>query len=145
MSVATATSRSQVAVHWSGSSTSAVNESGNPPASSASNGSRPASVDDLEIAIVVPGYQRDTVAFAHDAAARGASLVVCTDPYLCPASAAATVLLATALDGLPPFISLAPPFTLVETLVAGVAERGGVSARERLAAFERLGSGALDG
>ncbi len=90
-------------------------------------------------------YQRDTVAFGRDAADRGARLIVCTDPYLSPAAAAATVLLTTSLDGLAPFISLAAPFALVETLVAGAAERGGKAARARLAAFEQLGSAALDG
>lgn len=88
-------------------------------------------------------YQRDTVEFGRDAAARGGRLVVCTDPYLSPASAAATVLLTTSLDGLAPFISLAAPFALVETLVAGAAERGGKAARTRLAGYERLGSAAL--
>lgn len=90
-------------------------------------------------------YQRDTVEFGRDAAARGARLIVCTDPYLSPAAAAATVLLTTSLTGLAPFISLAAPFALVETLVAGAAERGGKAARARLAGYEQLGSGALHG
>ena len=90
-------------------------------------------------------YQRDTVEFGRDAAARGARLIVCTDPYLSPAAAAATVLLTTSLAGLAPFISLAAPFALVETLVAGAAERGGKAARARLAGYEQLGSGALHG
>lgn len=88
-------------------------------------------------------YQRDTVEFGRDAAARGAALIVCTDPYLSPAASAATVLLTTSLDALAPFISLAAPFALVETLVAGAAERGGKAARARLAGYEQLGSGAL--
>jgi DNA-binding MurR/RpiR family transcriptional regulator len=88
-------------------------------------------------------YQRDTVAFGKEAAERGASLVVCTDPYLSPAAAEATVLLTTSLGGLPPFIGLTAPLALVETLIAGAAERGGAAARAHLAAYERLSSAAL--
>jgi DNA-binding MurR/RpiR family transcriptional regulator len=89
-------------------------------------------------------YQRDTVAFGRAAAAQGASVIVCTDPYLSPLASSATVLLTTTIEGPPPFITLVPALALVETLILGVVERGGTESQHRVAAFERLNAGVVD-
>ncbi|MDN3355975.1 MurR/RpiR family transcriptional regulator [Actinomadura sp. DC4] len=89
-------------------------------------------------------YQRDTVAFGRAAADQGASLVVCTDPYLSPLASSAAVLLTTTVEGPPPFVTLVPAFALVETLILGVVERGGKESQLRVAAFERLGADLVD-
>ena len=89
-------------------------------------------------------YQRDTIAFGRAAAGQGASLVVCTDPYLSPLASSASVLLTTTVEGPPPFVTLVPAFALVETLILGVVERGGKESQDRVAAFERLNADAVD-
>jgi DNA-binding MurR/RpiR family transcriptional regulator len=89
-------------------------------------------------------YQRDTIAFGRAAAAQGASLVVCTDPYLSPLASSAEVMLTTTVEGPPPFVTLVPAFALVETLILGVVERGGKESQDRVAAFERLNTDVVD-
>jgi DNA-binding MurR/RpiR family transcriptional regulator len=113
-------------------------------------GARAAALLDVDEATVVVvfdyrRYQRDTVAFGRAAAAQGASLVVCTDPYLSPLASSAAVLLTTTIEGPPPFVTLVPAFALVETLVLGVVERGGRESQRRVAAFERLNADVVDG
>jgi DNA-binding MurR/RpiR family transcriptional regulator len=112
-------------------------------------GARTAALLDVDPASVVVAfdyrrYQRDTVAFGRAAAGQGASLVVCTDPYLSPLASSAAVLLTTTVTGPPPFVTLVPAFALVETLVLGVVERGGLESQERVAAFERLNADVVD-
>jgi DNA-binding MurR/RpiR family transcriptional regulator len=89
-------------------------------------------------------YQRDTIAFGRAAAGQGASLIVCTDPYLSPLASSAEVLLTTTVEGPPPFVTLVPAFALVETLILGVVERGGKESQHRVAAFERLNADVVD-
>jgi DNA-binding MurR/RpiR family transcriptional regulator len=89
-------------------------------------------------------YQRDTIAFGRAAVGRGATMIVCTDAYLSPLASLATVLLTSVVDGSPPFVTLTPAMALVETIVLGVVERGGDSARTRIAAYEGLNSGVVD-
>lgn len=89
-------------------------------------------------------YERDTIAFGRAAAGRGASLIVCTDPYLSPLASAARVLLTTTVEGPPPFVTLVPAFALVETLILGVVERGGKESKRRVADFEHLNADAVD-
>jgi DNA-binding MurR/RpiR family transcriptional regulator len=89
-------------------------------------------------------YERDTIAFGRAAAGRGATLIVCTDPYLSPLASTARVLLTTTVEGPPPFVTLVPAFALVETLILGVVERGGKESRRRVADFERLNADAVD-
>jgi DNA-binding MurR/RpiR family transcriptional regulator len=112
-------------------------------------GARASALLDVDATTVVVAfdyrrYQRDTIAFGRAAAAQGAALVVCTDPYLSPLASSATVLLTTTVEGPPPFVTLVPAFALVETLILGVVERGGKDSRERVAAFERLNADVLD-
>jgi DNA-binding MurR/RpiR family transcriptional regulator len=97
---------------------------------------------DAEQTAVVFDYRRydaGTVAFGRAAAARGADVVLFTDPYLSPLSAAATVLLTSSVAGPPPFVSLTAATALVEALALGVIEAAGGSAvRERLEQFDSL-------
>lgn len=91
--------------------------------------------------VVVFDYRRyDTgiVAFGREAARRGAKVVLFTDPYLSPLSAAATVLLTSVVEGPPPFVTLTPALALAEALVLGVVDAGGPTLRRRLAAFDRF-------
>jgi DNA-binding MurR/RpiR family transcriptional regulator len=112
-------------------------------------GARTAALLDVDETTVVVAfdyrrYQRDTIAFGRAAAGQGASLVVCTDPYLSPLASSARVLLTTTVEGPPPFVTLVPAFALVETLILGVVERGGKESQDRVAAFERLNADAVD-
>ena len=112
-------------------------------------GARAAALLDVDETTVVVAfdyrrYQRDTIAFGRAAAGQGASLVVCTDPYLSPLASSATVLLTTTVEGPPPFVTLVPAFALVETLILGVVERGGKESQHRVAAFERLNADVVD-
>jgi DNA-binding MurR/RpiR family transcriptional regulator len=112
-------------------------------------GARATALLDVDASTVVVAfdyrrYQRDTIAFGRAAAGQGASLVVCTDPYLSPLASSAEVLLTTTVEGPPPFVTLVPAFALVETLILGVVERGGKESQHRVAAFERLNADVVD-
>jgi DNA-binding MurR/RpiR family transcriptional regulator len=112
-------------------------------------GARAAALLDVDATTVVVAfdyrrYQRDTIAFGRAAAGQGASLIVCTDPYLSPLASSAEVLLTTTVEGPPPFVTLVPAFALVETLILGVVERGGKESQHRVAAFERLNADVVD-
>ncbi|GAB2481520.1 MurR/RpiR family transcriptional regulator [Jatrophihabitans fulvus] len=84
-------------------------------------------------------FDAGTVAFGRAVAERGAEVVLCTDPFLSPLSAAASVLLTSSVDGPPPFISLTAATALVEALTLGVVETIGPGVRERLEEFDRFG------
>jgi DNA-binding MurR/RpiR family transcriptional regulator len=97
---------------------------------------------DAPSTVVVFDYRRydaGTVAFGREAAQRGADVVLFTDPYLSPLSAAATVLLTSSVAGPPPFVSLTAATALVEALTLAVIETAGGSAvRDRLESFDAL-------
>lgn len=81
-------------------------------------------------------YQEDVVAFARAMAARGARIVLVTDPWLSPVAEVATVVLPAHIDAPSPFDSYVAPLALVETLVAGVHARLGASATRRMLEYE---------
>jgi DNA-binding MurR/RpiR family transcriptional regulator len=83
-------------------------------------------------------YDADVVSFGQEATRRGARLVLFTDPYLSPLSSSATVLLTTAVEGPPPFLTLTPALAVVESLVAGAVDALGPRTRRRLEALDRL-------
>jgi DNA-binding MurR/RpiR family transcriptional regulator len=96
---------------------------------------------DASYVVVVFDYRRydaGTVAFGRESAARGADIVLFTDPYLSPLSAAATVLLTSSTAGPPPFISLTAALALAEALALGVVEAHGPDVRQRLQAFDQF-------
>jgi DNA-binding MurR/RpiR family transcriptional regulator len=96
------------------------------------------SVDEGTLLVIFdyPPYQPDTVEFATAAAQLGARLLLVCDRNLSPIAPGAEMVLATAVDGPPPFASTVGGLMVVETLIGAVAGRLGAAARQRLAAFE---------
>lgn len=81
-------------------------------------------------------YERDTHEFAHAAHAAGARIVLFTDPWLSPIADIADALLPADVNARSPFESLTPTVSVVETLLAAIADSLGDAAR---AHFERFG------
>ncbi|MDA3624746.1 MurR/RpiR family transcriptional regulator [Saccharopolyspora sp. WRP15-2] len=91
--------------------------------------------------LVVFDYRRYDPAladFAREAAARGARVVLFTDPWMSPAAQAAEVVLPSRVEAPSPFDSLVPAMAVVEAVVAAVAERRGDAVRSRLGEIEAL-------
>jgi DNA-binding MurR/RpiR family transcriptional regulator len=80
-------------------------------------------------------YELDTFEFARLARARGARLVLLTDPWLSPIADLADAVLPAQVDGPSPFESLTPTVALVETLATDVARRLGAAGTQRLDAY----------
>jgi DNA-binding MurR/RpiR family transcriptional regulator len=83
-------------------------------------------------------YQNDTVMFARQAARRGATVILVTDPFLSPAADVAAHVLTFSVVSLPPFDSPIGGFAIVESLIAGVAARLGEAGRARIQQMEAL-------
>jgi len=83
-------------------------------------------------------YDPAIVRYAGQAAARGAHVILFTDPWMSPAADVAEVVLPARVEAPSPFDSLVPAMAVVETLVAAVTEQLGADARGRLAGYERL-------
>ncbi|MER6950604.1 MurR/RpiR family transcriptional regulator [Nonomuraea sp. NPDC000554] len=80
-------------------------------------------------------YQRDIVSFARAAHARGAKVVLFTDPWLSPAADSAELVIPARVEAPSPFDSLVPAMALVETVVARVTARLG---QDRLRRIEEI-------
>ena len=93
---------------------------------------------DVVIAFDYKRYQNDTVMFARQAARRGATVIVVTDPFLSPAADVAAHVLTFSVVALPPFDSPIGGFAIVESLIAGVAVRLGEAGRTRIQQMEGL-------
>jgi DNA-binding MurR/RpiR family transcriptional regulator len=89
-------------------------------------------------------YDQDLLVFARDAAARGAHIVLFTDPWMSPIAAVADIVLPARVEAPSPFDSLVPAMAVVESVVAAVTERLGEAARSRLSAIESLSRHAAD-
>ncbi|WP_051342197.1 MurR/RpiR family transcriptional regulator [Pseudonocardia spinosispora] len=83
-------------------------------------------------------YDQEMVLFAHEAAARGAHVVLFTDPWMSPIAQVAEIVLPSRVEAPSPFDSLVPAMAVVETVVAAVTEELGEAARTRLRAIESL-------
>ncbi len=81
-------------------------------------------------------YQEDTVVFGKAAAARGATTVVFTDPWLSPVAEVAHHVLTAYPDSPSPFDSMLGGFALTEAVLAGVVARLGERGRRRVEAVE---------
>ena len=81
-------------------------------------------------------YQEDTVAFGRAAAARGATMIVITDPWLSPVAEVADHVLTAYPDTPSPFDSMLGGFALTEAVLAGVVARLGERGRRRVEAVE---------
>lgn len=86
-------------------------------------------------------YQEDTIQLARQAADRGATIVLLTDPWLSPIAEVARHVLPASVEAPSPFDSLVGGTAVVEGLVAGLVERKGETTRDRLEALERLRAG----
>lgn len=93
---------------------------------------------DVLVAFDVESYQSDTVELARAADARGASVVLFTDPGLSPISDVADHVLVSEVRGVMAFDSLAPMLGLVEALVAHLELRLGDRVRTRSEEIARL-------
>ena len=93
---------------------------------------------DVLVAFDVEAYQGDTIELARAADARGASVVLFTDPGLSPVSEVADHVLVSQVRGVMAFESLAPMLGLVEALVAHLELRLGERVRSRADEIARL-------
>lgn len=83
-------------------------------------------------------YQDDTIAFAKEAANRGAKIVLFTDPWLSPIAAFAHHVLVAFPDAPSPFDSMVGGLALTEVVLAGLVEPAGDGGRTRLEEFEAV-------
>lgn len=90
-------------------------------------------------------YQRSTLRIAELAAARGARVVVVTDPGLSPATHHASVVLPVADSAPTPLDTATGAVILVDYLVASAIDRLGDVATARLASWEAARTGELEG
>ncbi len=83
-------------------------------------------------------YQEDTIVFARQAAARGASVVLFTDPWLSPIAEVADAVLISSSDSPSPFDSMSAAFSIIEALVAGLVLALGRRGRSRVEELEAV-------
>lgn len=90
-------------------------------------------------------YQLDTARLGMTAKDQGATLVAFTDPYLSPLAARADVILISSVQSPSPFDALTPAVALVEALIAALVDRLGDAPRARMAHYDALNGGTVDG
>ena len=90
-------------------------------------------------------YQHDTIRLAGIAKQQGATVIAFTDPYLSPIAAQADVILTSSLRSPSAFGAMTPSLALVEAVIAAAIVRLGESARARMARYDRLHAGTVDG
>jgi len=81
-------------------------------------------------------YQTDVIRFGLAAAARGAQLILITDPWLSPLAAKSAVVLTAEVSSPSPFDSLVPAMALVEGLIAGTVRALGDVPRARIETYD---------
>lgn len=86
-------------------------------------------------------YDPAIIDFASKASARGAHVILFTDPWMSPAADVAEVVIPARVEAPSPFDTLVPAMAVVEMLIAAVAEHVGASARGRLTEIESMQSG----
>jgi DNA-binding MurR/RpiR family transcriptional regulator len=90
-------------------------------------------------------YQHDTARLAGIAKQHRAAIIAFTDPYMSPIAAQADVILTSSLQSPSAFGAMTPSLALVEAVIAAVVIRLGESARSRMAHYDRLHAGTVDG
>jgi DNA-binding MurR/RpiR family transcriptional regulator len=100
---------------------------------------------DVLVAFDYRRYQHDTVRLAMIAKRQGATLIAFTDPYLSPLAAHADVILTTSVASPSPFDALTPAVALVETVIAALVDHLGTAPRERMARYDALFAGTIEG
>lgn len=93
---------------------------------------------DALIVVDVRRYQPATVSFAREAAQRGVTLILITDPWLSPIAMDAEIVLPVSVQSPSPFDSQVPAFALVEALIAGVVDALGETATDRVSDYDSL-------
>jgi DNA-binding MurR/RpiR family transcriptional regulator len=83
-------------------------------------------------------YERDTSALARGMHARGARVILITDPWLSPLAEIADVVFSASLGQPSPFDSLVPAMALVEVLMTSVVDAIGPQGKEHFEAFNSL-------
>jgi DNA-binding MurR/RpiR family transcriptional regulator len=96
------------------------------------------SVRDVLVVFDYRRWQSDIVAFSGQAAARGARVILFTDPWRSPISNVAKIVLASPVDTASPFDTMAPALALVEGLIAAMTAQASKAARARITLFERF-------
>jgi DNA-binding MurR/RpiR family transcriptional regulator len=100
---------------------------------------------DVFVAFDYRRYQHDTVRLAMTAKDRRAALIAFTDPYLSPLAARADVILTSSVQSPSPFGAMTPALALVEALIAALVDRLGDAPRARMARYDALNGGVVDG
>jgi DNA-binding MurR/RpiR family transcriptional regulator len=93
---------------------------------------------DVVVVFDIRRYQDDVVAFARDAAARGAEIVLVTDQWLSPLSRQAKYVLACRVAAPSNWDSSVALLAITEALIAAATERLGKFAKKRIEKLERL-------
>jgi DNA-binding MurR/RpiR family transcriptional regulator len=100
---------------------------------------------DVLVAFDYRRYQRDKVRLAVTAKKQGATLIAFTDPYLSPLSSYADVILTSSVASPSPFDPLTLAVALAEAVIAALVDRLGDAPRARMARYDALYAGAVDG
>lgn len=93
---------------------------------------------DVLTVVDVRRYQQSTVDFAREAAHRGVSLILITDPWLSPIAMDAQIVLPVSVQSASPFDSQIAAFALVEALITGVVNTLGDRATARVSDYDTL-------
>jgi DNA-binding MurR/RpiR family transcriptional regulator len=100
---------------------------------------------DVLVAFDYRRYQHDTVRLTGIAKQQGAVVIAFTDPYLSPIAAHADVILTSSLQSSSAFGAMTPSLALVEAVITGVVVRLGDAPRARMARYDQLHDGTVDG
>ncbi|MDQ0322950.1 DNA-binding MurR/RpiR family transcriptional regulator [Pararhizobium capsulatum DSM 1112] len=81
-------------------------------------------------------YQNDVVSFARQAAARGARIVLFTDPWLSPIAEYAEVTIVSPVEAASPYDTMAPAMAQIEALTTHILAGTGEAVRDRIERLE---------
>ena len=93
---------------------------------------------DVVVALDFRRYQRDTIDFGNAAAARGARVILITDPWLSPLVSSARLVLTVETTSPSPFDSFVPAIAVLELLIHRIAESMGRESLERMRSHDEL-------
>lgn len=94
--------------------------------------------NDVVVALDFRRYQRDTIDFGHAAAARGARVILITDPWLSPLVSSARLVLTVETTSPSPFDSFVSATAVLELLIHQIAKSMGAESLERMRAHDVL-------
>lgn len=94
--------------------------------------------NDVVVALDFRRYQKDTIDFGHAAAARGAKVILITDPWLSPLVSSARLVLTVETTSPSPFDSFVSAMAVLELLIHRIAESMGHESLDRMRAHDSL-------